>query len=1468
MKIKRIAGIFCALSVLISSICSGAVSGGRFNAFAASNDVQVEDFEGNNPVHYVLDGISVTGTEEDSALKYTGGMYAQFPVRLNNIELRPNTKYAVSFKYKLSGRPNKPYLMAGNNASNWNFYGGENPAAKSLNGSTPLTGITGNSEWTTYSTVIDTGTVVNDSYKYLCFYVQSGSNSFEMYLDDFTVYETANDTDGVVIYKSSNGDYAAIAGAAGTDANVPNGPDTADGKQFLKWYTDKGLTQEFGGKFTEGTTLLYAEYGAKRDEIFVEDFEGNNPVHYVLDGISVTDSEEGNVLKYTGGMYAQFPVRLNNIELRPNTKYAVSFKYKLSGRPNKPYLMAGNNASNWNFYGGENPTAKSLNGSSPLTGITGNSEWTTYSTVIDTGTVVNDSYKYLCFYIQSAGSSFEMYLDDFTVCRVENEADGVVIYKNSEGNYAAVTGAVGTDANVPNGPDSADGKQFLKWYTDKGLTQEFGGKFTEGTTLLYAKYGVKQNDLFVEDFGGENPVHYALDGISVTGTEEDSALKYTGGMYAQFPVRLNNIELKPNTKYAVSFKYKLSGRPNKPYLMAGNNASNWNFYGGENPAAKSLNGSTPLTGITGNSEWTTYSTVINTGTVVNDSYKYLCFYVQSGSNSFEMYLDDFTVYETANDTDGVVIYKNSEGDYEAISGAAGTDANVPNGPDSADGKQFLKWYADKGLTQEFGGKFTEGTTLLYAEYGAKQNEIFVEDFENDNDPIHYALDGISVANGYKNKFVKFSGSTAYAQFPIRFNNIILRPETKYTVTFKYKLNGRPNKPYLMAGNNASNWNFYGGENPAAKSLNGSAPLTGITGNTEWTTYSTVIDTGTVVDNSYKYLCFYIQSAGNSLEMYIDDLTVNEVTNENDGFIIYKNNDGKYTGISGAVGAEANIPNASDLPDDEFVEWTIDKKLSQRFGGAILSGTTLLYPKYKSDTEFDGDYVAPYMISGYRRFEDRGVAWSIAYICDDADNLITNGGFEEDGNWNQSTLMGSGDITVTTDKAHSGKKALHFKTQNVAKPTMNIMYIDVKPNTDYYFTVFARAEQRDSVNKNDIRFGIVDPYNGEFIKTSNRNYEVHGLFVSSDDAYHIVRFNFNSGNAKRIGIGFKGASSSLFVDDMYLFESTDAKLYNPPLRDMKSVTVTSSAPEKLDCDDNKNLIENGDFSDDDISFWESAGSYGYTAQIENTGTTRGKAMHYTANLKYTGNPKKTYLIKWIEVEPNTEYTFTAEYSILKAGNGGFGMINGNYWHPDKILMYEFSDEDIAEDSKWTRASFSFNTSDYKRVGFFVYDGGGEAYVDNIKLFKTSDGKTLNEIDDFPDRITSDTFTVSGDVMIGYTLGQTVKSVLEKLDHNEYIRVFKGNTEITDYSVPLTIDMQFALMNGFETKHRVSLYMLGDTDGNLAVNTEDVQRLANYLCTKAGLDVYGEYAANVNGKTGIDVDDLAVLLLAVNGKVKLK
>ena len=77
-----------------------------------------------------------------------------------------------------------------------------------------------------------------------------------------------------------------------------------------------------------------------------------------------------------------------------------------------------------------------------------------------------------------------------------------------------------------------------------------------------------------------------------------------------------------------------------------------------------------------------------------------------------------------------------------------------------------------------------------------------------------------------------------------------------------------------------------------------------------------------------------------------------------------------------------------------------------------------------------------------------------------------------------------------------------------------------------------------------------------------------------------------------------------------------------------------------------------------------------------------------------------------------------------------------------------------------------------------------------------------------------------------------------------------------------------MNGFETKHRVSLYMLGDTDVNLTVNTEDVQRLANYLCGKAGLDVYGEYAANVNGKTGIDVDDLAVLLLAVNGKVKLK
>ena len=76
----------------------------------------------------------------------------------------------------------------------------------------------------------------------------------------------------------------------------------------------------------------------------------------------------------------------------------------------------------------------------------------------------------------------------------------------------------------------------------------------------------------------------------------------------------------------------------------------------------------------------------------------------------------------------------------------------------------------------------------------------------------------------------------------------------------------------------------------------------------------------------------------------------------------------------------------------------------------------------------------------------------------------------------------------------------------------------------------------------------------------------------------------------------------------------------------------------------NLIDNFDFSDSDMSFWEntSGSLLGDNLNIVNTGhIVQGKAMHYENNRLY---PRGIYYIKWVDVKPNTEYTFSARYAI--------------------------------------------------------------------------------------------------------------------------------------------------------------------------------------------------------------------------------
>ena len=58
-------------------------------------------------------------------------------------------------------------------------------------------------------------------------------------------------------------------------------------------------------------------------------------------------------------------------------------------------------------------------------------------------------------------------------------------------------------------------------------------------------------------------------------------------------------------------------------------------------------------------------------------------------------------------------------------------------------------------------------------------------------------------------------------------------------------------------------------------------------------------------------------------------------------------------------------------------------------------------------------------------------------------------------------------------------------------------------------------------------------------------------------------------------------------------------------------------------------------------------------------------------------------------------------------------------PQVMLGFEF-DKDVYG-SDWGRYYIQFNTSAFTRIGIAVCDLGGEALIDNLRLFKTADGK---------------------------------------------------------------------------------------------------------------------------------------------------
>ncbi len=349
------------------------------------------------------------------------------------------------------------------------------------------------------------------------------------------------------------------------------------------------------------------------------------------------------------------------------------------------------------------------------------------------------------------------------------------------------------------------------------------------------------------------------------------------------------------------------------------------------------------------------------------------------------------------------------------------------------------------------------------------------------------------------------------------------------------------------------------------------------------------------------------------------------------------------------------------------------------------------------------------------------------------NLIQNGGFESATNapWNISGFVG-GDLSVVTDPtAPEGNKSLYFNRSQTDKGWFAFP-VAVEKYTQYTFSAWVKTPRLSAQNNATATFGVVDPSTGKFLVYQPYNGNGHGaaslstptmqlMATAPDDQWHLRSVTFHSGSRTTVNIAVYGAKSRLYLDDIALFKSATGVEYISPRRSVTLSAGTNTGHKY--CADEDSLIPAPHMSGAVAeNHWSANPAWrnGFLS-FADTEDNHGTALKYTAS----AHPEwRLHYIDWIDVVPGVNYTLTLDVKRLAAGGGRIALLDDNVLSPAEFYSISFS----TTDSDWKTYSVTFNTEVYDRIGFAVVDGGGAAYIDKTRLFKTIDGISKEPIDE--------------------------------------------------------------------------------------------------------------------------------------------
>lgn len=345
----------------------------------------------------------------------------------------------------------------------------------------------------------------------------------------------------------------------------------------------------------------------------------------------------------------------------------------------------------------------------------------------------------------------------------------------------------------------------------------------------------------------------------------------------------------------------------------------------------------------------------------------------------------------------------------------------------------------------------------------------------------------------------------------------------------------------------------------------------------------------------------------------------------------------------------------------------------------------------------------------------------------ADNAIKNSSFEaKEGQW---TAVLNDNLTVVTDKtAPVGNKSLYYNTSGETSAKWQKFTVKVKPDTNYVFSTWIKGAYLSDSNAGTASVGVVDPkYPNTFMaywefyrsypRASGDTWQVYP--TAYDNEWHLRAVSFKTGaDETEVEIGFYGKGTKIWLDDMALFPMDSSAKYVGA--NMSSSIHTVSEVAIPTCLASKSLTDNIRLDDVNNTYWQTGTGWDNGFMSVYTGTDKyGRSLKYTATKEHPG----TYYIKWVKVQPNTDYIFSVDMKVLKSGTGKLVLLDDRNTLPQDLLALEFDKDHYG--SKWANYSIKFNSKGFTRLGVAVCDMGGSALFDNIRLFNAKDAVKVDD-----------------------------------------------------------------------------------------------------------------------------------------------